>query len=97
MYARADLFTLTRAAAMLAAALYGVLEVSTLGRTREGYDITDVLHARDEEDEALEAESEACMWAGAITACVEIPPQFVSLHVAVIDLCHEFVVTLLTD
>ena len=34
------------------------LEFSTLGSTREGNDVADVLHACDEQDEALETETE---------------------------------------
>ena len=36
-------------------------ELGTLGSTREGDDVADVLHARHEEDQALETESEAGM------------------------------------
>ncbi len=37
----------------------GLLELSTLGSTGEGDDITDVLHTGDEQDESLESQSEA--------------------------------------
>ena len=41
----------------------GLLELSTLGSTGEGDDVTDVLHTGDEQDEALEAETETGMGA----------------------------------
>ena len=41
----------------------GLLELSTLGSTGEGDDVTDVLHSGDEQDEALEAETETGMGA----------------------------------
>jgi len=74
-----------------------ILELGRLWSSREGYDITDVLHAGDEKDEALEAESEACMRAGTPAASVEIPPELVGLHLSTVDLSHELVVRLLTD
>ena len=39
------------------------LELCVLGGTGEGDDIADVLHAGDEENEALETETETCMGA----------------------------------
>lgn len=41
----------------------GMLELSTLGSTGEGNDVTDVLHTGDEQDKALEAETETGMGA----------------------------------
>ena len=41
----------------------GLLELSTLGSTGEGDDVTDVLHTGDEQDEALETETETGMGA----------------------------------
>ena len=37
------------------------LKFRTLGGTWEGYDVTDVLHTGDEQDETLEAQSETCV------------------------------------
>jgi len=73
------------------------LELGVLGSAREGDDIADVLHARDEEDEALEAEAEACVGAGAPSACVEIPPEMGHVHLAAVDFGHELVVAFLAD
>lgn len=41
----------------------GMLELSTLGSTGEGNDVTDVLHTGDEQDKALETETETGMGA----------------------------------
>ena len=41
----------------------GMLELSNLGSTGEGNDVTDVLHTGDEQDKALEAETETGMGA----------------------------------
>lgn len=41
----------------------GMLELSTLGSTGEGNDVTDVLHTSDEQDKALETETETGMGA----------------------------------
>ena len=41
----------------------GESELGGLGGTWEGYDVADILHTCDEEDETLETESEAGVWA----------------------------------
>ena len=74
-----------------------LLKVGILWRSGEGNDIADVLHTRHEEDQALEAESEAGMRTCAPAAGVEIPPEMGLVHLPLVDLCHEFVVVLLTD
>ena len=43
--------------------IYIVSEFSRFGGAREGDNVTDVEHTCDEENQALEAESEACMGA----------------------------------
>ena len=50
------------------------LELCVLGSTWEGNDVADVLHSGNEEDEALESETETCMGAASILAGIEIPP-----------------------
>ena len=50
------------------------LEVGVVWRAGEGDHVTDVGHASDEEDESLEAQSEARMWCLAIATGVEVPP-----------------------
>jgi hypothetical protein len=40
-----------------------ILELCRLWCARERDDVTDVLHASNKQNEALEAEAKACMWA----------------------------------
>ena len=77
--------------------VYFLLKVGILRGSGEWYDVADVLHAGDEEDESLESESESGMRAGAPSAGVEIPPEVGLVHLSLVDLCHELVVALLTD
>ena len=77
--------------------LGGGLEHRVLGRTGEGDDVADVLHSRHEEDEALEAETEAGVRTSAPAACVDIPSQMGHIHLTTVDLCHELVIAVLTD
>ena len=74
-----------------------LLKVGILWRSGEGTDIADVLHTRHEEDQSLEAESEAGMRTGAPSAGVEIPPEVCLVHLSLVDLGHELVVALFTD
>ena len=77
--------------------LQGCLELRVLRGARERDDVTDVLHAGDEEDQALEAQAEAGMRAGAVLPRVEVPLVVAHVHVASLDLLLQLVVALLTD
>ena len=48
----------------------------------ERNDVTDVLEAGDEHDEALEAHAEASVGHGAVAAQVGVPPDIRGLHAA---------------
>ena len=77
--------------------LYVCLEFGVLWRAGEGDDIADVLHAGDEEDEALETESETTVGAASVFAGVEVPPHVLHGDMALLNLAHELVVALLAD
>ena len=72
-------------------------ELCRFRRSWEGYHVADVLHARNEEDEPLETESEASMGAGAVLSGVEIPPHVLHRDATAVDLANELVVALLAD
>ena len=63
-----------------------LLELGRLRRAGERNDVADVLHAGDEEYQALETEAEAGMGAGAPAAGVDVPPQMGLVHLAALYL-----------
>ena len=73
------------------------LEFGSLGGAGEGNDVADVGHAGDEEHQALEAEAEASMGAGAVAACVEIPPHVLHGDVTFVDGGEQFIVVLFAN
>ena len=63
-----------------------MLEFCILWCSWEGDDIADVLHSRNEEDKALETETEACMRTRTPTTGVHVPPQVGSIHLTTLHL-----------
>ena len=72
------------------------LEFSTLGSTREGNDVADVLHTCYKQNQTLEAKTEASMRTGSPTTGIDVPPQVGLIHLTTLNLTHQFVVALLT-
>ena len=62
----------------------------------EGYDVTNVLHTRNEEDKPLKSQSKSAMRTCSIFACVEIPPHILHGDTASVDFRHQFVIILFT-
>lgn len=73
------------------------LELRSLWSTWERNDVTNVLHAGDEEDETLEAEAETCVRARTETTGVEVPPHILHRDVTSLNLVEQLVVALLTN
>src|SRR3712207_8524439 len=67
------------------------LELGILRSTWEWNHIAYVLHARNEEYEALEAQTEACMRTASVLAGVEVPAVGFLLHATRINLVQELV------
>ena len=71
------------------------LELRIPRRAWEGNDVANVGHAGDEQQQALEAQSEAGVGAGAVAARVEVPPHVLHRDAQLPDARHELVVALL--
>lgn len=70
-------------------------ELAVVGEAREGNDVPDVLDARAELHQALEAKPEACVRDGTVTAQVQVPPVAVGVETAVDHASREDVHTIL--
>ncbi len=83
--------------ALLYLLLVAALELGGLRGAGEGDDVADVGHAGDKEQQALEAQAEAGVRAGAVATRVEVPPHVLHRDVEFLDAAHQLVVVLLTD
>ena len=62
-----------------------VLELSVFRGTREWYYVTNIAHARDEQQQSFETEPESAMRSGSPSSGVEVPPYILFRNADLFD------------
>ena len=73
-----------------------MLKFSVFGSSREGDDVADIGHTRNEEEQSLEAKAEATVRNSSVAACVDVPLEVLAAHSELVDAGFEFLERCLT-
>ncbi len=72
--------------------MFRELKLSVARRTRERYDITDIRHARHEQQQTLKAQTEPGVGTRTELTGIEIPPHILHRDVKFVNARHQLVV-----